>query len=101
LCGTNIAKHPYGELGSVGRGNCFCCVSADSAFGPISPGCGCDGEKVDDVVTILKERVRARGDTGQIQRTEQTLQRLHEVDTKLVRPFCNTGKYIPHSFSLH
>ena len=40
ICGKNVAKHPYGELGSVERGNCCCCVAADSAFGPISPGCG-------------------------------------------------------------
>lgn len=80
-----MAKHPYGELGSVERGNCCCCVSADSAFGPISPGCGCDADKVDDIVTVLKERVRARGDTAQIKRTEETLERLQQVDAKLVR----------------
>ncbi len=85
ICGKNIAKHPYGELGSVERGNCCCCIAADSAFGPISPGCGCDGEKVDDIVTVLKERMRNRGDTAQIKRTEETLLRLQEVDAKLVR----------------
>ena len=90
LCGKNVAKHPYGELGSVERGNCCCCVAADSAFGPISPGCGCDGEKVDDIVTVLKERMRARGDTAQIKRTEETLERLQEVDAKLVRSDCKS-----------
>lgn len=87
LCGKNVAKHPYGELGSVERGNFCCCVAADSAFGPISPGCGCDGAKVDDIVTVLKERMRARGDTAQIKRTEQTLEQLKQVDAKLVRSF--------------
>lgn len=34
---------------------------------------------------LLKERMRLRGDTAQIQLAEQTLQRLDEVDAKLVR----------------
>jgi hypothetical protein len=85
LCGKNVAKHPYGELGSVERGNCCCFIAADSAFGPISPGCGCDRDGVDEIVTVLKERMRSRGDTAQIQRTEQTLKKLTEVDAKLVR----------------
>jgi hypothetical protein len=79
-----VSKHPYGELGSVNRSTCCCFISLDSAFGPISPGCGCDKTAVDDMVTVLKDRVRVRGDTAQIQRTEQTLERLTEVDEKLV-----------------
>jgi hypothetical protein len=85
LCGNHVSKRPYGELGSVDRSNCLCCVSAESAFGPVSPGCGCDGEKVDQIVSELKQRMRSRGDTAQIQRAEQTLMRLDEVDAKLVR----------------
>jgi hypothetical protein len=84
LCGKVESKRPYGELGSVDRSNCFCCVGVESAFGPISPGCGCEAAKVDDVVVELKGRMRTRGDTAQIQRAEQTLQRLDEVDAKLV-----------------
>jgi hypothetical protein len=84
LCGQVESKRPYGELGSVDRSNCFCCVGVESAFGPISPGCGCEAAKVDDVVVELKGRMRTRGDTAQIQRAEQTLQRLDEVDAKLV-----------------
>jgi hypothetical protein len=33
----------------------------------------------------MKERMRLRGDTAQIQRAEHTLQRLEELDAKLVR----------------
>jgi hypothetical protein len=40
---------------------------------------------VDLIVTELKRRMRERGDTAQIQRAEQTLVRLDEVDAKLVR----------------
>jgi len=85
LCGNHVSKRPYGELGSVDRGTCLCCVSAESAFGPISPGCGCEEEKVDDIVNELKTRMRQRGDTAQINRAEETLRRLDEVDAKLVR----------------
>jgi hypothetical protein len=60
-------------------------VSAVSSFGAISPGCGCESEIVDEIVTELKKRMRSRGDTGQIQRTEQLLARLEIVESKLVR----------------
>ena len=84
LCGKHVSKRPYGELGSVDRSTCLCCISVDSAFGPISPGCGCDNATVDEIVMLLKDRMRLRGDTAQIQRAEQTLKRLDEVDAKLV-----------------
>ena len=51
--------------------------------GSISPGCGCDAEKVDDLVAELKARQLGRGDTAQIKRAEQTLERLDEIETKL------------------
>jgi hypothetical protein len=63
----------------------LCCVSAVSSFGEISPGCGCEREIVDQIVTELKTRMRNRGDTAQIQRAEQTLKRLDVVESKLVR----------------
>jgi hypothetical protein len=56
-----------------------------SGFGEISPGCGCDEEQVDKIVADLKARVRVRGDTGQIQLSEQTLEKLKVLDAKLVR----------------
>lgn len=85
LCGKHVSKRPYGELGSVSRSSFFCCVSVDSSLGPISPGCCCDGPTVDEIVELMKERMRLRGDTAQIQRAEHTLQRLEELDAKLVR----------------
>ncbi|EEC46828.1 predicted protein [Phaeodactylum tricornutum CCAP 1055/1] len=85
LCGNHVSRRPYGELGSVDRGTCLCCISVESAFGPISPGCGCDAGKVDEIVHELKTRMRLRGDTAQILRAEETLQRLHDLDAKLVR----------------
>lgn len=54
-----------------------------SSFGEISPGCGCQHSKVEELVEELKARQRTRGDTAQIQRTEQTLERLDQMETKL------------------
>lgn len=67
----------------MAKSNCFCCVAATSSFGEISPGCGCEQEAVDEIVEELKSRQRGRGDTAQIQRTEQINQRLSEMDEKL------------------
>jgi hypothetical protein len=67
----------------VVKSNFFCCVAVTSSFGDISPGCGCNPETVDEIVEELKARQRGRGDTAQIQRTEQINQRLNEMDHKL------------------
>jgi hypothetical protein len=85
MCGAHISKRPYTELGSVDRGNCLCFVSAESALGPVSPGCGCDEDLVDDIVSEFKKRIRYRGDVAQVRQAEQTLKRLEEVDAKLDR----------------
>jgi hypothetical protein len=83
ICGQSESKRPYGELGSVAKSNCFCCVAATSSFGDISPGCGCDEGTVDEIVDELKARQRGRGDTAQIQRAEQINKRLNQMDYKL------------------
>jgi hypothetical protein len=62
----------------------MCFVSAISSLGAISPGCGCSKDKVDEIVSELKVRMRQRGDTAQIMRAEETLARLNEVEAKLV-----------------
>jgi hypothetical protein len=85
ICGHNVSKNPYGELGNVDKTKFCCCVCVSSGFGELSPGCGCDEEQVDKIVADLKARVRVRGDTGQIQRSEQTLEKLKVLDAKLVR----------------
>ena len=82
-----MEKLPYGELGSVAKGNCLCCVSARSGVGDFQPGCGCNEERVDEIVSELKTRMRARGDTAQILRTEETLKRLDVLDAKIVSLF--------------
>jgi hypothetical protein len=39
---------------------------------------------VDEIVLELKQRMRARGDTAQIVRAEETLSKLGEIEAKLV-----------------
>jgi hypothetical protein len=58
-----------------------------SGFGEISPGCGCEKDTVDEIVLELKQRMRARGDTAQIVRAEETLSKLGEIEAKLVSTF--------------
>lgn len=60
-------------------------MSVVTSFGEISPGCGCESQVVDEIVTELKKRMRNRCDTAQIQRVELTLNRLDIVESKLVR----------------
>uniref|UniRef100_A0A7S2LLC8 Uncharacterized protein n=1 Tax=Leptocylindrus danicus TaxID=163516 RepID=A0A7S2LLC8_9STRA len=83
ICGKNVSRRPYGELGSVDKSSICCFQALHSNFGPIMPGCGCDGEKVDFAVAELKKRMKARGDTGQIKRTEELLKKFNALDAKL------------------
>ena len=66
-------------------------MSAHSGFGEISPGCGCDEDAVDEIVSELKQRIRDRGDTAQIIRAEETLSKLGEIESKLVSALCHTA----------
>ena len=52
-------------------------------MGVISPGCGCDEGRVDEIILELKQRMRHRGDTAQLRQAEQTLMRLELLDAKL------------------
>jgi hypothetical protein len=52
-------------------------------LGSISPGCGCNEERVDEIVDELRKRIRERGDVAQLHRTEQTLKRLDEMEKKI------------------
>ena len=58
-------------------------MSVGGGVGELNPGCGCDNDKVDEIVTDLKARIRGRGDTAQIRRQEDALKRLDVVDAKL------------------
>ena len=78
-CDTKIKRMPYGQLGSVDKmTSCGCCIGVDSQLTPgpeenIAPGCGCETALVEEIVAELKARMKARGDTGNIKRAEQTI----------------------------
>mmetsp|Transcript_18698 Transcript_18698/g.45064 ORF Transcript_18698/g.45064 Transcript_18698/m.45064 type:complete len:169 (-) Transcript_18698:188-694(-) len=83
ICCTSTKRAPYGEMGTVDKSNCLCCVGMTTGLTgsgegaqPISPGCGCSEALVNEILEELKKRIKARGDTGQIQRTEKTQQLL-------------------------
>jgi hypothetical protein len=73
---------PYGELGGINNVNaCGCCYGWSSDLFPLvegnqgynMPGCfGCGKKELrDEIVAELKLRMRARGDTGLVNRAEK------------------------------
>jgi len=81
ICNADT-RRPYGELGSVDKTNVLCCkgVSSDLFRGwCVAPGCGCQEEKVDEIVAELKARMKERGDTGQIRRTDEVVEEVRAL----------------------
>lgn len=82
ICSTTNKRMPYGELGSVDKNTaCGCCTGVGSNLTPgegqmIQPKLGCDEDSVGEIVAELKARMKARGDTGNIQRAEQQIDML-------------------------
>ena len=85
VCCTNKKRVPYGELGSVEIGNCCGCAAfGGGALGAnFVPGWGGKHALVAEIVGTLKERQRARGDTAQIQKAEQTANRMSALEAKV------------------
>ena len=104
---TIHTRRPYGELGSIDTQYCLCCsgVSSDlSKSLPIFIGWGCNYDQVNDIVTELKIRMKSRGDTGQIERTEQALYEIQQLrnemmemksDIKLIMKSLNVVQVVP------
>mmetsp|Transcript_86860 Transcript_86860/g.202184 ORF Transcript_86860/g.202184 Transcript_86860/m.202184 type:complete len:338 (-) Transcript_86860:109-1122(-) len=90
-CARIRSSRPYGELGHVTEAtSCGCCAAVASSLGILSPGCGCQKDLVHEISEELKRRMQARGDTGNLQRQEQTnllvrelLMRVSNQDTKV------------------
>lgn len=88
-CSTDNKRMPYGQLGSVDKQtSCGCCIGVKSNLTPsegdmISPKCGCETGLVEEIVFELKERMKARGDTGNIKRAEQTIDLVQDVKTEV------------------
>jgi hypothetical protein len=85
ICGANRRRVAYGET-SVDRVSVCCFVAINNMF----PKCGCDVSMVNDIAFELQQRVGARGITGQLQKTEQIMQflldlqqQVDEMDKKL------------------
>ena len=83
-------RRPYGELGSVDKVQYLCCTGVSSELSknfPIFIGWGCDDEQVSEIVAELKLRMKARGDTGQIQKAELALQEIRALreENRLLR----------------
>mmetsp|Transcript_126342 Transcript_126342/g.218938 ORF Transcript_126342/g.218938 Transcript_126342/m.218938 type:complete len:309 (+) Transcript_126342:72-998(+) len=92
--GKSEKRLPYGELGMVDEISfCGCCSGFKSnlsdenpktkALMPITPGCGCSGSMVDEIVTALKHRMKGRGDTGNIHRSEEAIARMSFMNDKV------------------
>lgn len=81
-CYSVNTRRPYGELGSVDKVKYCGCSGVSSNLTksmPIFIGWGCDDVGVTEIVDELKKRMKARGDTGQIRRTEQALKEVQEL----------------------
>jgi hypothetical protein len=73
-------RRPYGELGSVDKINCLCCVGVGGGnLPPVLIGSGCEADRVQEIVNELKRRQQQRGDQGQIQRADQMVVELREL----------------------
>ena len=78
----------YGEMGTVDASNCFCFVgfAVNSLMEEGSmkcTGCGCESDKVNDIVTELKKRQAFRGDRAKVRMQEATLASLDQLNTKV------------------
>lgn len=81
LCNLNT-RRPYGELQNVDVCKFLCCTGlSTSLFGGciVCPGTGCSYGLVNEVVYEMKKRMKDRGDTGQIRRTEEALIKLKSL----------------------
>ena len=80
ICGTIRQRKAYGEY-NVDKQNVCCRHSVNY----MSPGFGFDKVKVDEIAHELQTRVGARGNTGQIQKAEQTMELLLGINDRLAK----------------
>lgn len=83
---ANLAA--YGEMGAVDASNCLCFVgfAVNSLMEDDDlkcTGCGCESDKVNDIVTELKRRQAFRGDRAKVRMGEATLASLEQLNTKV------------------
>lgn len=83
ICGWSESQRTYAELGAVEKNWCCFFVCIDSSMGTIIPGWGCNSETADAIAQELNSRVSARGDATQLQRSEDIVQRIQAMESKL------------------
>mmetsp|Transcript_19220 Transcript_19220/g.27038 ORF Transcript_19220/g.27038 Transcript_19220/m.27038 type:complete len:184 (-) Transcript_19220:245-796(-) len=83
-CDVNT-RRPYGELGSVDVINCLCCNGVTSDIFKGYPLFLNDTHKSATIVAELKKRMKERGDTGQIRRTEETLSEVKALKSEVAQ----------------
>ena len=86
FCYDDISRKPYGELGSVEKMSICCCSCIyweKRVNCPLAVGWGCEGTKVDEIVTELHKRMKARGDTGQIQKLEEVMAEVQRLKREM------------------
>jgi len=83
ICGGTTSWRSYGELRSVDKSECCCYAQVTSDLGVLSPGCGCNEAKVDDIVHELKTRMAKRGNSARIQQAEKQLEKITELERKI------------------
>uniref|UniRef100_A0A7S2U289 Uncharacterized protein n=1 Tax=Lotharella oceanica TaxID=641309 RepID=A0A7S2U289_9EUKA len=102
-CGKE-AHYPYGELSGVGEVKMCCCCPAvnpgfqDSPEGPTTFLIGCcgDQEMTTEIVEELKQRTRARGDIGQMKKTEELRENMTVLLAKVSRLEANVAAIMKH-----
>uniref|UniRef100_A0A6U3CCT7 Uncharacterized protein n=1 Tax=Lotharella globosa TaxID=91324 RepID=A0A6U3CCT7_9EUKA len=102
-CNCGEEKHyPYGELSGVGEvKQCCCCPAINPGFvqegeTPFMLGCCGDQEITTEVVEELKKRTRARGDIGQMKKTEQIKEDMNVLLAKVSKLEANVAAIMKH-----
>jgi hypothetical protein len=104
-------RMPYGELGSVDQTTACCglCHGFSSDLNsvnpktgqktPFVPGCGCDAALVETIVDELKKRMKVRGNTGNIQRSEEAYLMMKYLEEKLELLLKKQGVPVPQKMA--
>ena len=77
-CDDSIMKVPYAQMGSVDYDKCCCCYSVNG----MSPGCFCNGARVEEIAGELQERKVKRGNILQLQQLEAFQTTAQELDLR-------------------
>jgi len=81
---TTKVRTPYAQMGMVNTiESCLCCKVVSTDHVSISPGCGCDSERVKEISDELQRRKVIRGNIAQIRQQENLIIELIKLGVKL------------------